>query len=142
MKNPPFQIPCSDNDQKALISTIYAASPSGIFKLYPGYNITHNFEPTVRPWYIKAIQSDAIEAITYVDQIWDTLIVTLTKAVKVENEVKIVVAVDMNVRLISQLVENMHPNCANDDDAVFYRTCTLLYHIYGKFLVGKLTFTL
>ena len=98
----------SDN---SVLSSVYGGTPSGVFKIFPGFNISVGFEPTRRPWYIKAATSRKLEAVTYKDHIWEQLVVTLSKAVVVKDEVRIVLAIDLSVDFIIQLVEKTHPNC-------------------------------
>ena len=67
MTNEEYQFLCQSNDLKALLvnnislkrnkkfSTVYAASPSGLFMYHPGFKdktlCESNFDPRVRPWF-------------------------------------------------------------------------------------------
>jgi len=77
-------------------------------KLFPGYILSHDYEPTVRPWYKKAATSveNKMEASAYRDIIWDRLIATVSKAIIIDGEVKMVLGIDFKVELLHQVLQN------------------------------------
>ena len=103
-----------DQSDASLFSTVYGASASGIFKIYPGFNMSYQYEPSIRPWFIKAASSDQLEATTYIDHIWDIPIVTLSRSIKINSELRFVLAMDFNANLLQQLVHQKAAVCAQD----------------------------
>ena len=53
-------------DQK-FVSFVFAGSSTGVFKIFPGWLVPDGFDPTLRPWFRKAAQSDKMVLVVYKD---------------------------------------------------------------------------
>ena len=110
---------------------MYLGTTSGIFKIYPGYQMSPNYEPTSRPWYIKSKTSPNLQATTYIDHLWDTTIVTLSKRIQENNEMLAVVAIDINVKVLKNLMQSLDKDCDKADIE-----CSIVDR-YGQFIVHE-----
>jgi len=76
--------------------------------------MSYQYEPSIRPWFIKAASSDQLEATTYIDHIWDIPILTLSRSIKINSELRFVLAMDFNVNLLQQLMKQTFTECVHD----------------------------
>ncbi len=81
------------------IEAIYIAGTDGTIVTYPWMSIPLNFDPRERPWYKKAVNSNAFEwSEPYFSALTGNLLVTCASAIKdVKGNVLAVSAIDVNV---------------------------------------------
>jgi hypothetical protein len=61
----------------------YVATPSGIFRSFPGHQSQKMYDPTIRPWYYKGIHGNGVPTVStpYLDASGSGKVVTLVQAV-------------------------------------------------------------
>ena len=115
------QVETLNQTYASVFSNVYGASPSGLFKIYPGFNMSHKYEPSIRPWFLKAVPSDHLEATTYIDHIWNIPIATLSRSINVgsaensDSTLRFVIGMDIAVNVLQKLVEKHNENCTREN---------------------------
>ncbi|OEH92735.1 hypothetical protein BFG57_01650 [Bacillus solimangrovi] len=90
------------------ISLTYIATPNKTLLLEPDVSeqLEPDFDPTTRPWYINAVNE--VEKVTwttpYIDEATGDITITGSKAIRSGNQVIGVIAFDLNLQKISDLV--------------------------------------
>ncbi len=89
-------------------SSIYMALPTKEIHIFPEANFADDYDPTKREWYQNAVaHPDRIQwSNPYTDAVTDELIVTLSKAIKQNNEVLGVLALDIQLSALASRIED------------------------------------
>ncbi len=90
------------------IMAVYLAAKTKEMFMFPKVSLPADFDPTVRPWYQAAINSDKVVwTEPYVDASSGTLVVTVAKAVKSSTgEFTGVMAADISLNVFMKMVQN------------------------------------
>ena len=112
---------------KRAFSAIYVGTQSGIFKVFPAYNMPVDYEPTVRPWYRQAAVSEQLEFVIYKDILWNTFIISVSKAVRHGSELAMVFAIDIQIEFFQDLIDK-------DLECAAESTACMLINKQGRFI--------
>lgn len=95
-------------ENNADISSIYLGTTTKKFYNYPKDNIGENFDPTTRPWYTEATQNKGKLIITkfYKHATNGQPMVTIAKTVESNGQIVGVVAMDLNLNILSEKLSN------------------------------------
>ncbi|PLS19628.1 chemotaxis protein [Bacillus sp. M6-12] len=90
------------------IKSIYFGTASKDMLLYPKQDVGSDYNPTTRPWYQEALKGNGeiVVGKPYLDAISGEPVVTISKAVKYENEVVGVLALDLDLKTITGQVSS------------------------------------
>lgn len=106
----------------------YVASSRGVLEIFPGINVNPGFDPTRRPWFIRAIQHKGrvVFVAPYLDGGGAGYVVTVAYA----NAHNIVVAIDFTFGYIFKLLLNHMPFCTESKIRCFLMDDQgyLIYH--------------
>ncbi|XP_059470821.1 VWFA and cache domain-containing protein 1 [Neocloeon triangulifer] len=100
----------------------FAATPSGVFQMYPGSGLDHDYDPTRRPWYIRALKfpGKVVLSTPYLDVGGAGYIVTLSHTVyegqsaalhSPSDTVAAVLGLDVTVGFVYKLLIQAAPFC-------------------------------
>lgn len=90
--------------------------------------VTAGYDPTTRPWYRQAAQSEAaVITAPYVDAATHALVVSAAQAVRVDGEVQAVAAVDVSMQGVVQTIATIRPT-PNSFGFIVSRTGQILVH--------------
>ena len=72
--------------------------------MFPGYNIAVGFGPTTRPWYINAKSTKHLALTTHTDAITHKIVTGLSKSIRINDEVVMVIGMDIKLKLIKHII--------------------------------------
>lgn len=88
--------------------SVYFASTDGIMNLYPEDELPEGFDPRERPWYQEAVsERDQIWTDVYQDAASGDLIISTAKPIYRNNQLQGVIAADISLDFLSQLVSSI-----------------------------------
>ncbi|XP_013403576.1 VWFA and cache domain-containing protein 1-like [Lingula anatina] len=108
----------------------YVATPSGVFRLFPGGLIEKKFDPTKRPWYERAIENPGSVVLTepYLDVYGAGYIATISHTVyegrpggkhSSSDRIVAVMGIDITMRYFYKLLREAMPHCEDKNIRCF-----------------------
>jgi len=96
------------NSNSDLVS-VYFAEHTGKMVLYPEERLPDDFDPTLRPWYQKAIQNPdkVVFSEPYKDSVTGNYTISISKVVKYNGQVAGVVSMDINLANVSKQLSDI-----------------------------------
>ncbi|MEJ6951890.1 methyl-accepting chemotaxis protein [Natronospora cellulosivora (SeqCode)] len=88
--------------------SVYFASTEGVMYLYPEEELPAGFDPRARPWYQDAVQArEQVWTEVYQDAASGELIISTAKPIYINNQLQGVMAADISLDFLSELVSNI-----------------------------------
>lgn len=110
-----------DSDLKKYVIRRYVASLNGVLQVFPGCSLDVNFEATRRPWFVKAVESKGLLAVTepYLDAGGAGYVVSVSYTVFESKQPVAVVSLDFTRGFFYKLLLNELPDCGIDSIKCF-----------------------
>ncbi|XP_064624547.1 VWFA and cache domain-containing protein 1-like isoform X2 [Lineus longissimus] len=108
----------------------YVATPSGVFRMYPGTLMHNNYAPDKRPWYTRAMEypGDVTLTAPYLDVGGAGYIVTVSHSIyegkaasmhTPDDRVVAIMGIDFTLRFMYKLLIDAMPNCGHSEIRCF-----------------------